>query len=138
MNRFRLLEHTADMGIEVEGESLAALFEQAAWGLRALISESRPLPPGQAVTVELAGADPEELLVNWLSELLYLFEIRHLLPVSLRIEQIAPTRLRARVEAETIDPEHYPVEREVKAITYHQIRVEQTQGGWRARLYVDL
>ncbi len=138
MNHFRLLEHTADMGIEAEGESLAGLFEQAALGLRSVITEREPLQPEWEVALELCGADLEELLVNWLTELLYLFETRRLLPVRFHFDQMGLTRLRVRVGAETIDPELQPVDREVKAITYHQIRVEPTEGGWKARLYLDL
>lgn len=138
MKGFRLLEHTADMGIEAEAETLAGLFEQAALGLRRVITEGEPQPSEGEVALELCGADLEELLVNWLTELLYLFETRRWLPVCCHFEQLAPTRLRVRVGVEIIDPELQPVEREVKAVTYHQIRVKRTAQGWKARLYLDL
>ncbi|BCR06886.1 protein archease [Desulfuromonas versatilis] len=138
MNHYRLLEHTADIGIEAEAESFAQLLEQAAFGLRAVITEATDIQPRQEVVLELGAADREELLVAWLGELLYLFESRHLLPAAFAIEQAEATRLRARVRGEPLDPRRHPVEREVKAVTYHRILVEEAQGSWRARVYLDL
>lgn len=138
MNCYRLLEHTADIGIEAEGESFAQLLEQAALGLRSVITDATDIQPNQEVLVELGGADREELLVAWLGELVYLFEVHHLLPAAFVIEEAGPTRLRARIRGEPLDPRRHPVEREVKAVTYHRIRVEQADGNWRARVYLDL
>ena len=138
VNSFRLLEHTADMGIEAQGESLAALFRQAALGLRQIMTPCSDIQSRQEIRVEVRAHDREELLVNWLTELLYLLETRQLLPAEFAIETISACRLQARVGGEVLDAERHVLEREVKAVTYHQIRVEQVAGGWRAQVFVDI
>ncbi len=138
MNSFRLLEHTADMGIAAEGETLAALFQQAALGLRQIITACTDIQPSQEILVEVQGQDREELLVNWLSELLFLLESRQFLPAAFEIDNVTDYQLRARVRGETLDADRHYLEREIKAVTYHQIKVEETASGWRVQVFVDL
>ncbi len=126
------------MGIAAAGETLAALFQQAALGLRQIVTSVEDIQPRQIVLVEVQAQDREELLVNWLSELLYLLESRQFLPASFEIENISAQQLRARVAGESLDPERHQLEREIKAVTYHQIKVEQVADGWQAQVYVDL
>lgn len=138
MNDFRLLAHTADMGIEATGDSRAEVFVAAARGLKNMIFGDVPVTPRQGAPVSLAGGDAGELLVAWLGEILYLFEVRGLVPAEFVISEIGEGALRGEVRGEPFDPARHPVEREVKAITYHQLFVEQEDQGWRARVYVDL
>jgi SHS2 domain-containing protein len=135
---YRLLEHTADMGIEAVAESREDLFAQAAYGLREILSGSLEVAAREEKTVELRGGDLEELLVVWLNEILYLFEAKGFQPVDFEVEEVERTTLKARIRGEPFDPARHPVQREVKAVTYHQLKVEKSDGGWRARVYVDL
>jgi SHS2 domain-containing protein len=153
MNCFRLLEHTADMGIAAQGDTLVALYVQAALGLRQILTACTDIRPEVECLVEVRGEDREELMVNWLSELLFLLESKRLLPAAFEIDNIeldtgeietgemnslGDCRLRARVFGETFDPERHYLDREIKAVTYHRIEVEPTATGWRAQVYVDL
>jgi SHS2 domain-containing protein len=138
MGTHRLLEHTADMGIEASGETLEELFAQAAYGLLEIIAGTAEAHSREEKSVTVEGGDAEELLVNWLNEILYLFEIKRFFPLDFEIEEVRGNRLLARVRGEPFDPQRHPVEREVKAVTYHQLRVEKTDGLWHARIYVDL
>ena len=138
MNDFRLLAHTADMGIEATGNSRAEVFVAAAQGLKEMIFGDAPVTPRQSAPVSLASGDVGELLVAWLGEILYLFEVRGLVPAEFVIYEITENSLRGEVYGEPFDPKRHPVEREVKAITYHQLSVERDGQGWRARVYVDL
>jgi len=95
------------------------------------VRETRPLE------LTLSGGDDAELLVNWLGELLFHFECRHLVPAGFILE-FSGGELRARVQGEDFDPARHPVEREVKAVTHHQVLVEQTAQGWHGRVYLDL
>jgi SHS2 domain-containing protein len=126
------------MGIEAHGDSLAALFRQTALGLRQIITSCTDIQPQQEIRVEVQARDREELLVNWLSELLFLLEVRQLLPAEFVIDSISDCRLQAWVRGESLDFERHFLEREIKAVTYHQIRVEQVAGGWQAQVFVDL
>jgi len=138
MRGHRLLEHTADMGIEASGASLEELFAEAAYGLMEIIAGSPQAPCREERSVTVEGGDAAELLVNWLNEVLYLFEIKRFFPVDFEVEEIRWDRLHARVRGEPFDPQRHPVEREVKAVTYHQIEVKKIDGFWQARVYVDL
>jgi len=64
--------------------------------------------------------------------------VRGLVPAEFVISEIGENALRGEVRGEPFDPKRHPIEREVKAITYHQLSVERDGQGWRARVYVDL
>lgn len=136
---FRILEHTADMGVEAAGATLEALFEQAAQGLRAILAPET-VPGGERRTIDLhlEGDDREELLVAWLNELLYLIQSRSLWPLDLVVEEITAGRLEARIRATPFDAGRHRLQREIKAVTFHQLCVGQRDGGWWARYYVDI
>jgi SHS2 domain-containing protein len=138
MGHYRLLEHTADMGIEAVAESREELFAQAAYGLMEVVFGNQGGAAREERVVTVEGGDPEELLVNWLNEVLFLLEGKGFLPVDFEVEEVGWQVVRARVGGEPFDPRRHLVEREVKAVTYHQIKVEKTNGGWLARVYVDL
>jgi SHS2 domain-containing protein len=77
MGKYQILEHTADKGLAVEAESLPDLFETAARGLFRLMIDPDQYPPTETVAIELHAPDLEMLLVKWLNELLYHFEVHH-------------------------------------------------------------
>jgi len=135
---YRLLEHTADMGLEAQGSSLEELFSQAAQALREVLFGDVSGQKDQAIHLRVTGQDPGELLVNWLNEILYLFEVRGIYPVSFSIDAIDANSVCGLIHGELFHPERHPVERVVKAATYHQLLVEKRQGVWRARVYLDL
>lgn len=137
MGRYRLLEHTADIGLEAWGGSRAELFGQAALALREVILGQAPVGEARGLEFFLSGDDDAELLVNWLAELLFHFECRHFVPAGFILE-FSDEGLHARVRGEDFDPQRHPVEREVKAVTHHQVLVEQTPEGWHGRVYLDL
>ena len=94
----------------------------------------RLAPEEQAVCV----ADLEDLLVRWLGELLYLYETQRLLCCTFTFTLLEPAHLTATVAGETLDSNRHPIDTEIKAVTYHQIAVEQVGGHWQARVIFDL
>lgn len=138
MGSYRLLEHTADMGIEAQGESLGELFAQAALALREVIFGGSAGVAAQYYDIEGRGEDEAELLVDFLAELLYLLEERDLFPASIEMPVLGGSTARARIGAEPFDPARHGVERQVKAVTFHRLLVERRDGIWLARVYLDL
>jgi len=137
MGRYRLLEHTADIGLEAWGKTRAELFIQAALALReVLIGQSVPTSES-TVNIHVDGVDDAERLVNWLAELVFLFESRLFLPASFILD-FEGEQLFAQVAGQIIDPAQLLIEHEVKAVTHHQILAEQTPQGWHGRVYLDL
>lgn len=135
---YRLLEHTADMGIEARADTLDALFIAAARGLKEILfGQDCPTKGDQSLTLELQAGDIEELLVVWLGEILFLVEQRGFCPAFFVIEEIEPQSLKGSVFGRFQQEESRPL-REVKAVTYHLLRVLHRDNRWQAQVYLDL
>ncbi len=136
MIRYQELDHTADWSFRAFGADLPQLFENAAYAVFAL--EGAPMEPGVAQEVErqvaVEGIDREALLVNWLSELLYLQESLRETYREFHVDQLSPTRLQARATA----VRDGKIDKLVKAVTYHDLAITQTPTGWQAVLVVDV
>ena len=135
---YEIFEHTADFGIRARAGSLAELFADAARGLFSLIVTNFDVVQAiEEVEYSLAGDNPEDLLHDWLSELLYTFNVRRLVLREFHV-QIDATRLVATARGEPIDPSRHEIDVEVKAITWHALKVEQDDDGWLAEVIVDV
>ena len=135
---YEFFEHTADLGLRVRAPTLDVLFPEAARALFAAIVED-PGTIAATVTrpVEIAGTDREYLLFDWLKELLYLFDAEHLLFSRFEV-RLDEKGLKATVSGEPLDRARHELNHEVKAITYHGLKVEQTADGWLAEVIVDI
>ncbi|MFZ0960128.1 MAG: archease [Terriglobia bacterium] len=138
MQEFRILEHTADVGFEAFGSTREEAFTNAARALIYLIVELDTIDPREEVAVQVQGADPESVLVNWLSELLYLHDAEGWLFRDFEIQNLRDNSLTAMARGEKFQPSRHQAKLMVKAITYHQLALEKTPGGWRAQVYVDI
>jgi len=123
--------------MEVEGASLGELFVNAAEGLRGLISEPRDAAPESELDLALEADTTEDLLVDWLRELLFLHEVQELVPVHAEILNLSPTSLKARVFFRKREPEEIPPF-EIKAVTYHGLCIERTDQGYVTRIVFDV
>jgi SHS2 domain-containing protein len=139
--KFEIIEHTADIGIEATGRDLAELFENAAAGMFEIMADTGSLAPGESVKVEVAPGAPaaDELLVAWLEELIFISETRALLFQYAEVERAGDGRVSGTVFGESLDVNRGAVRDEVKAVTYHQLRVEELpEGGWTCRVIFDI
>ena len=130
---FREIEHTADWQLEVWAPDLLALLEQAARGMNALSGVQIEQGPVQQRIFVLPATDSEKLLVSFLSELLYAQERDGLVFVSFNLT-LHEDRLLARVEGVPL----HSLDKEIKAVTYHNLRLRQTQRGVEARIVFDV
>ncbi|HJT76884.1 MAG TPA: archease [Gemmataceae bacterium] len=135
---YETFEHTADLGLRVRSPDLGTLFAEAARALfAAVVEDLAAVQPLQRSDVQVAGTDREYLLFDWLKALLYRFDADHL--VFSRFEvRVAATGLTGTAWGEPLDPDRHALAHEVKAITYHGLRVEQTADGWLAEVIVDI
>jgi SHS2 domain-containing protein len=135
---YELFEHTADLGLRAAAPDLDALFAEMATALlAAMVENPDAVRPEAAATIEIAGADREYLLFDWLKELLYRFDADHLLYSRFEV-RVGADGLTATVRGEPLDPARHLLNHEVKAITYHGLTVEQVATGWRAEVIVDI
>lgn len=137
---YEFFEHTADIGAVVRGATLPRLFENASRALLDLICDRRTVRPRRAVRIAVAGLSLEDLLIRWLSELLYRLETEDMVFTSFKVERVDRLLFRARGAArgETIDRARHRLRREIKAVTYHQIRLVRGRSAWRVRLVFDV
>lgn len=138
MRPFRILEHTADVGFEAFGATREEAFVNAARALIDLIVDLDSIQPREEVTVQVEGSDPESVLVNWLSELLYLHDAEGWLFRDFAIQSLQENSLSALARGEKFERSRHQMKLLVKAITYHQLVLEKTPEGWRAQVYVDI
>ncbi|HOT95929.1 MAG TPA: archease [bacterium] len=136
---YRILDHTADVGLEFEAGSLPELFTVAADGLMHLICPHCQIKPLQSHALQVCGENLEELLVNWLSELNYLCQVQRFLTARVEVREIHDRFLQADVLGERCDPLRHTVRGEIKAVTYHRIEVRhETANQWRGRVFFDI
>jgi len=139
MNRgYRILEHPSDIGIEATGSSLKEAFENAAIGLLSIITDPQSVDAEEDRYIKLKGTDLENLLIKWLSEILYLYDGENFVVGRVEIESISPTFLEAIVSGEPVDDRRHPMNLDVKAITYHQLKIQRKKDGCLVRVFLDI
>ena len=135
---YELFEHTADLGLRVRAADLDTLFAEAAACLfSAIVEDPGTVRPSQRTDVKIDGTEREYLLFDWLRELLYRFDAEHLLFGRFEVHVVADG-LTGTAWGEPLDRSRHELAHEVKAGTYHGLRVEQTADGWLAEVIVDI
>ncbi len=136
---YEIFEHTADLGLRVEAPDLESLLTEAARGLFSIIVENLDdVRPTRRMAFDIPGDDPPYLLFDWLAELLYLFDARHVVLRDFKVRIAAGEGLRGEAWGEPLDRERHRLDHEVKAITYHELDVSRTENGWQAVVIVDI
>ena len=136
--KYNLIDHTADFGIHVFGSDSKELFANAAWALFDLITEIDRLTGLKSCHIEVSGDDWSDLMVNWLREVLYLWNGKELLVKKARILSLSETKLSGIVECDSFNPDRHVIKTEIKAVTYHQIQVNSSPSGWEAMIIFDI
>ena len=137
-HRFEQIEHTADIGIEATGDTLAEAFENAACGMFSVMADIAGMSPSRAIEVRVEADDLQCLLHAWLAELIYRFDAENVLPVEFKVEELTETSLTAKVGVRLFSADIEWIGPAIKAVTYHQLTVERTPGGWRTRVIFDV
>lgn len=137
MPRYEVLSHTADTGIVVHGATLPEVFEGAAFAMFDLMFGIEDLEGGDPLRIQIVASTVEELLVDWLSLLLFEAETNDLAWCSFEVETLVGGRLAGRVSGvalaglELAGPP-------IKAVTYHELAVAETPDGWSAQVVFDV
>ena len=136
---FRILDHTADVGFEVSGQTLDEVFANAGRALVHIFVDLDAIEPRKEIRIETTGEDTESLLVNWLSEILLLIDADGWLFSEFKVSLKDSQSLSARARGEKWDRTRHEPKVLVKAITYHQLEVtREREGIWKARVFVDI
>jgi SHS2 domain-containing protein len=135
---YKTFDHTADLGVEIYGSNLDELFVNAGTTLFDLISGGCGIEENAALPVAVEGNGYEDLMVSWLRELLYLYQVKGYLLSTFIIHELNDSLLRATVRGEQFNVRRHELLREIKAVTYHQLTIEQGHAGWTARIVFDI
>ncbi len=138
MKRYETFDHTADIGVRVFGRTYEEVFANAAYALFDFITDLDQVEERTTFSVQVEGADAEDLLVRWLNELLFLWESKGLMLKGVTFSRLDERSLAALGRGEVFDPSRHVRNLEIKAVTYHQIQVRQMDGTWEARVIFDV
>lgn len=132
---FEEIEHTADWALRIHGRDLRGLLINAARGMNTLlVDQLEAVPLDREAVFELDGLDPESLLVTWLSELAYWAEQEQIIFREFELPEVSPTRLRAVVRGG-----HAPdLKKHIKAVTYHNLVIIESEDGLTATVVFDV
>lgn len=135
---YEFFDHTADVGIRLAAPDLATLLADAGRALYALIVDNPDdVRPDQRFEFRVAGTQPDYLLFDWLSELLRHFESTRVVLGRFDV-RVGADGLTAEARGEPLDEQRHRLGNEVKAVTYHQLEVRQTDGEWRGAVILDI
>jgi SHS2 domain-containing protein len=136
---YREIEHTADVGMELDAPDLRTALERSAAAMFDLICDLESVGDTwrSVVSVESRDGDLEHLLVRWLTELLYVHESERVLLGGFSITRLDSHTIEADVTGEETDPDRHAVRLDIKAVTYHDIVLEERPGRWDVRVIFD-
>jgi SHS2 domain-containing protein len=135
---FEIIDHTADIGIVAYGADIKQVFANAALGLFNLMADLDNLKEDTKRQIELSAEDVEVLLVEWLNELIYISDVEHIIFKRVEINELSSTQLRAICFGEKIKPGQHKLKREIKAATYHMLRLNKENGSYKVQIIFDI
>lgn len=135
---FELRDHTADIALFVWGDTPGSLFCAAAEGLYATIGELKAGQECHNVALSIEAGGVEYLLHDFLSELHYRFETAGVMLRKLAFDRLGDGRLEATAEAVVVDRAASVFDREVKAVTLHEVAVLRRAGRYEVTLILDI
>jgi len=135
---YDVLEHPADIGFRAFGETLPELFANSAVAMLSIAGEPAAAEPLQEYAIHLESGDRESLLVDWLNEVLYWWDGKRIAFRGFRVTAWNDYSVQAVGLGEPRDPERHQARLIVKAVTYHQLKIEQRDGLWTAEVYLDI
>ena len=139
--KYRFLEDVAiaDIAYEAYGKDLNELFENAAMAIFELSASLDTINAKQKLEINLENKKIENLLYDFLSEILFLKDSKYMVfkEVKVKIIQNKIFKLNAILKGDTINPAKQQLENDIKAVTMHMFKIEKSKSGYKATIVVD-
>jgi SHS2 domain-containing protein len=136
---YKFIDHTADIGIIVQGKTIKELFINAAQAMFDIITGQDSIQSKESIELTIKADDLEDLIVKWLTELLYLHETKEMLFKEFYIYKIDNSfNLKAGAKGEKFDPQRHKIDTVIKAVTYHLLKITQSNQGFEAKILFDV
>ena len=136
--QIEFLDHTADIGVRVRAATPTQAFVATAEAMFDFMVERGQVSAIHRWPVQVEANGWEDLLVTWLEELLYLYEMERIVPSAIQVMEITSTRLTAEMEGEYLDPARHETKIQIKAVTYHQLLAESSADGFIVQVLFDI
>ena len=138
MKPFEIVDHTADIRIKAYGQNLKELFENAALGMFNILADLEGITTSTELEIKVEALDREELLIEWLNELLYDFYTKHIIFFEFNITEFADNKLTAKVKGRFIGENINRLKTEIKAATRHDLHVVKTKDVYEVQIVFDV
>ena len=138
MKSYQPFDHTADLGLVIRGANEEDLFANAAFAVFDIITDLGRVEARETRQIIVEGDGPEDLFINFLREVLYLYNGERWLLKEIRLTRIGDREIEAEAIGEPLDLRKHEICKEIKAVTYHQAMVRQAPRGWEARVIFDV
>ena len=136
--KYRLTTRQSELAVKVTGSSQADLFANSAFALFDVMADVEKIEIKERLPLEVEGADRDDLMVNWMRELLYLYQGSGYLLKEFVIREVKDTSVKAEVCGEKIDPDRHEIKQEIAAVAYNQSRMTKTGNQWTAQLIFEV
>jgi len=136
--KYRITKHQTELAVRISGSSQADLFANSALALFDVMTDPTTIEAKERIPLEIEGSDRDDLMVNWMRELLYLYQASGYLLKEFKISQVKDTIVKAEVCGEKIDPDRHEIKLEIAAVASHKSRMQKTGNQWIAQVIFEL
>ena len=137
--KYRITKHQSELAVKVVGASQADLFANSAYTLfDVMVADLDKVDCKEHIPLEVEGTDRDDLMVNWMRELLYLYQGSGYLLKEFQIREVKDTIVKAEVAGEKIDPDRHEIKQEIGAIAFHKSRMDKTGNQWTAQVILEV
>ncbi len=136
--KYRITKHQTELAVRISGSSQADLFANSALALFDVMTDPSTIEIREHIPLEIEGSNRDDLMVNWMRELLYLYQGGGYLLKEFKINQVKDTLVKAEVSGEKIDPDRHEIKQEIAAVAFHKSRMEKTGNQWIAQVIFEI
>jgi len=137
--KYRITKHQSELAVRVVGNSQADLFANSGLTLfDVMVADLEKVECKDSIPLEVEGTDRDDLMVNWVRELLYLYQGSGYLLKEFLIHEVKETLVKADVRGEKIDPDRHEIQQEIAAVASHKSRMQKTGNQWTAHLIFEV
>ncbi|HWP56492.1 MAG TPA: archease [Candidatus Acidoferrales bacterium] len=136
--KYQVSKHASDLTMRIVGKTEADLLTNSAFALFDLMTDLDKVRALEPLPIEAEGVDQDDLIVNWMRELLYVFQVGGYLLKECKIQEVRDNYVRAEVRGEKYNPDAHEIRQELQSVLYEQCRMEKTGSQWTARVTFEI
>ena len=138
MKRYEIIDHTADIGLKAYGKDLKELFVNVAYGMFDILADLKNVRLKESINIKVKAPNIEELFLSWLSELLYQYNSKRIIFKKFSIDKLSQNSTTAKVKGEKLNLKRHRLKTEIKAVTYHELKVRKVKNIWQGQVIFDV